>query len=229
MTEEGTKGSIRAALFDLDGTLIDTEGQYTEVWGRIGRKYHPEMPDFAYRIKGTTLQQILSRYFPDEEVQRTVVPELYAHEAEMTFEFYPGALDFLRDLRAHGVKCAVVTSSNRRKMEAVRRQIKGFDTLFDRVLTAEDFRASKPDPDCYLRAADAFGLTREQCVVFEDAPNGLEAGRRSGIFTVGVATGLTPEEVAPLCDHVIGTYEGFTTEALEHIVHQKKEQKHGQE
>lgn len=226
--QEGTTGSIRAALFDLDGTLIDTEGQYTEIWGRIGRKYHPEMPDFAYRIKGTTLQQILSRYFPDEEVQREVVPELYAHEARMKFDFYPGAVDFLRNLKAHGVKCAIVTSSNQRKMEAVRRQVKDFDALFDRVFTAEDFKASKPDPDCYLRAVDAFGLAKEQCVVFEDAPNGLEAGRRSGIFTVGVATGLTPEEAAPLCDHVIRSYEGFTAEALERIVEQKKERKNGQ-
>lgn len=228
MVQKRPKDSIKAALFDLDGTLIDTEGQYTEIWGRIGRKYHPEMPDFAYRIKGTTLDQILARYFPEEEVQREVVPELYAHEAQMKFEFYPGALDFLRNLRAHGVKCAVVTSSNRKKMETLRRQIGDFDALFDRVLTAEDFKASKPDPDCYLRAAAAFGLEKEQCVVFEDAPNGLEAGRRSGIFTVGVATGLTEEEMRPLCDHVIRGYKGFTTEALERIVHQEKIRKNGQ-
>lgn len=228
MVQKRPKDSIKAALFDLDGTLIDTEGQYTEIWGRIGRKYHPEMPDFAYRIKGTTLDQILARYFPEEEVQREVVPELYAHEAQMKFEFYPGALDFLRNLRAHGVKCAVVTSSNRKKMETLRRQIGDFDALFDRVLTAEDFKASKPDPDCYLRAAAAFGLEKEQCVVFEDAPNGLESGRRSGIFTVGVATGLTEEEMRPLCDHVIRGYKGFTTEALERIVHQEKIRKNGQ-
>jgi len=229
MVQKRPKESIRAALFDLDGTLIDTEGQYTEIWGRIGRKYHPEMPDFAYRIKGMTLQQILSCYFPEEEVQREVVPELYAHEAQMRFEFYPGALDFLRNLRAHGIKCAVVTSSNRKKMETLRGQIKDFDRLFDRVFTAEDFKASKPDPDCYLRAAAAFGLEKDRCVVFEDAPNGLEAGRRSGIFTVGVATGLTKEQITPLCDAVVEDYRGFTTEALERIVAQKKERKNGQE
>ena len=183
------------------------------------------MPDFAYRIKGTTLDQILAKYFPEEEVQREVVPELYAHEAQMKFDFYPGALDFLRNLKAHGVKCAVVTSSNRKKMETLRRQIGDFDRLFDRVFTAEDFKASKPDPDCYVRAAAAFALEKDRCVVFEDAPNGLEAGRRSGIFTVGVATGLTEEQIAPLCDAVVRDYRGFTTEALERIVEQKKERK----
>lgn len=228
MVQKRPRKSVRAVLFDLDGTLIDTEGQYTEIWGRIGRKYHPEMPDFAYRIKGTTLDQILAKYFPDEKVQREVVPELYAHEAQMKFEFYPGALDFLRNLKAHGVKCAVVTSSNRKKMETLRRQIGDFDRLFDCVFTAEDFKASKPDPDCYLRAAAAFALEKDRCVVFEDAPNGLEAGRRSGIFTVGVATGLTKEQITPLCDAVVEDYRGFTTEALERIVEQKKERKNGQ-
>jgi beta-phosphoglucomutase-like phosphatase (HAD superfamily) len=97
------------------------------------------------------------------------------------------------------------------------------------VFTAEDFKASKPDPDCYLRAAAAFGLEKDRCVVFEDAPNGLEAGRRSGIFTVGVATGLTKEQITPLCDAVVEDYRGFTTEALERIVAQKKERKNGQE
>ena len=146
----------------------------------------------------------------------------------MKFDFYPGALDFLRNLKAHGVKCAVVTSSNRKKMETLRRQIGDFDRLFDRVFTAEDFKASKPDPDCYLRAAAAFALEKDHCVVFEDAPNGLEAGRRSGIFTVGVATGLTKEQITPLCDAVVEDYRGFTTEALERIVAQKKERKNGQ-
>lgn len=223
MTQTSVHNKIRAVLFDLDGTLIDTEDQYTAIWGKIGKKYHPELPDFAHRIKGMTLQRILDAYFPDEETRKVVVPELYEHEGRMVFTFYPGALAFISDLRRCGVKCAVVTSSNRKKMETLRRQIADFDGLFDAILTAEDFRASKPDPDCFLTAAAKLSCQKEECVVFEDAPNGLEAGRRSGMFTVGVQTTLTREQITPLCDYVLQSYEGFTLAELERITEKSPE------
>ena len=59
---------IKAALFDLDGVVLDTETQYSVFWGMIGKKYHPEMPDFAQRIKGQTLVQIYDKYFSDDTV-----------------------------------------------------------------------------------------------------------------------------------------------------------------
>ena len=58
---------IKAALFDLDGVVFETESQYTIFWGMIGREYHPEMPDFAHRIKGQTLVQIYDKYFSDAQ------------------------------------------------------------------------------------------------------------------------------------------------------------------
>ena len=61
---------IKAALFDLDGVVFDTESQYSIFWGMIGREYHPEMPDFEYRIKGQTLVRIYDKYFTDEAAQR---------------------------------------------------------------------------------------------------------------------------------------------------------------
>ena len=60
---------LKAALFDLDGTLIDTEGQYSKFWNGIAKRYHHDIPDFANRIKGTTLVQIFKTYFPQKEVQ----------------------------------------------------------------------------------------------------------------------------------------------------------------
>ncbi|MBQ2182233.1 MAG: HAD family hydrolase, partial [Bacteroidaceae bacterium] len=73
---------FKVALFDVDGTLVDSEGQYSVFWGEMGRRYHPEMPTFSDVIKGTTLTQILDRYFPKEDHEE-IVKELYAHEAQM--------------------------------------------------------------------------------------------------------------------------------------------------
>ena len=61
-----------AALFDLDGVIVDTEGQYTEFWKRVGNQDFPNVPDFAFRIKGHTLTQILNAHYPDKRRHRNV-------------------------------------------------------------------------------------------------------------------------------------------------------------
>lgn len=206
--------TVKAALFDLDGTLFDTEGQYTEIWSRIGRKYRPDVEDLALKIKGTTLKQIFARYFSDPDVQKAVTVDLNRAELDMEYRFFPGALEFVADLRAHGVKCAVVTSSNLPKMASVSRQIPLFNSYFDRILTSEDFKASKPDPDCYLLGARVFDCDVSECVVFEDAFSGLEAGRRAGMFTFGLATGNSPGAIKDKCDYVLTGFEGLDYAAL---------------
>lgn len=209
---------IKAALFDLDGTLIDTEDQYTVIWGKICRKYRPDIPRLEYLIKGTTLVQIFERYFPNKEDQVEIDQFLDKSEAEMDYSFYPGALAFIEDLKKNGVKCAIVTSSNQKKMASVRKAIVNFDNLFDKVLTSEDFTASKPAPDCYLLGAKVFGCEKGECAVFEDAFTGLQAGMSSGIFTFGITTCNSREAIADKCNYVIDTFEGLTYKKVNEII-----------
>ena len=210
--------NIKAALFDLDGTLFDTEGQYTQFWGRTARKYRPDVKDLEYKIKGTTLVQIFENYFPDPQTRAEITEGLDRWEEQMNYTFVPGALDFITDLKAHGVKCAVVTSSNIKKMESVARQMPQFSELFDRILTSEDFAASKPNPDCYLKGAAVFGASTDECVVFEDAFTGLQAGMAAGIFTVGLSTGNPAEAIKDKCNYVIPDFTGLNYDKLLRIV-----------
>lgn len=208
---------FKAALFDLDGTLIDTEDQYTIIWRRISRKYRPDIPDLEYIIKGTTLENILAKYFAPE-THEALVRELDEYEAEMDYSFFPYVEEFITDIRAHGVKCAIATSSNKQKMSYAMKNNPLIASLFDKILTAEDFAASKPDPDCYLRAAEMLNTPREECIVFEDAYNGLKAGMASGIFTIGLATGHTVEEIKPLCNYPLSSFKGITFEKIIKII-----------
>ena len=213
-----TTPTLKAALFDLDGTLIDTEGQYSTFWEAIGRKYRPDVPNLANEIKGTTLTNIYATYFPEPETQQAITAELNKWEAQMKYEFLPGATDFIKDLKSHGVKCALVTSSNTLKIESVIRQIPDFNSLFDKVLTAEDFTASKPAPDCYLLGAKTFNAAPNECVIFEDAYTGLQSGMASGIFTIGLATSHTPDEIQGKCHYVLNGFSGLTYEKLLGII-----------
>lgn len=222
---------IKAALFDLDGVVFDTESQYTIFWGMIGKEYHPEIPDFAHRIKGQTLVQIYSKHFSDEKVfahiegfkdckseQAKITARLDDFEQHMRYEYIAGFEDFVKNLRENGVKCAVVTSSNVQKMLNVYESHPEFKSYFDRVLTSEDFAKSKPDPDCYLKGAACFGAQPEECVGLEDSFNGLKAVRASGAFTLGLATTNSKEAIEPYADYVIPDYTDFTFADLEEIV-----------
>ena len=210
--------SFKAALFDLDGTLVDTEHQYTIFWAETGKKYRPDVPNLAQAIKGTTLVQIFQRYFPDKQWQREITEALDRWEARMTYDIIPGALDFVRDIRSHGVKCAIVTSSNIKKMDVFRNRQPEFCALFDRILTSEDFAASKPNPDCYLKGAETFGCTIDEGVVFEDAFTGLQAGMSAGIFTVGLTTYNSREAISSLCNHAIDNFVGLTYDGVTDIL-----------
>lgn len=216
--------TFKVALFDLDGTLFDTEGQYSVFWGDIGRRFRPDIPHFEHIIKGTTLKQIYGRYFPDADVQQQITPLLQQFEAEMQYTFFEGAREFLDELRDKGIRCAVVTSSDSQKMQNVYRAVPSFASLFDRILTAEDFRASKPHPDCYLRGAAALGADISECVVFEDAYTGLQAGMSSGIFTIGYASGHTPEDLRDKCHYVLTDYRGLTKAKVDEILQASDEQ-----
>ena len=207
---------MKAALFDLDGVVFDTEPQYTEFWGSQCRLYHPERPGLEQEIKGSTLTQIYDRWFSGdlESEQPVITRRLDAFEAQMRYEYIAGFEQLIADLHAHGVKTAVVTSSNQPKMESVYRAQPQFKQLFDAILTSEDFEHSKPHPDCYLKAAARFNVEPSECIVFEDSFNGLKSGRAAGMKVVGLATTNPAGSIAPLSDIQITDYQHTTYQSL---------------
>ena len=212
--------NYKATLFDLDGVVVDTESQYSVFWGSQCRLYHPEIPGLENKIKGQTLTQIYDGWFSGEiaSEQPLITRRLNEFEAQMDFDYIAGFEDFITILRNKGFKTAVVTSSNKIKMNAVYRKHPEFHSLFDAILTSEDFSASKPDPDCYLKAAERFHLSPEECIVFEDSFNGLKSGRAAGMLVVGLATTNSAEQIAPFSDVVISDYVGLDFEKFQEIV-----------
>jgi HAD superfamily hydrolase (TIGR01509 family) len=205
---------LKAALFDLDGVVFDTEPQYTVFWGGQCRLYHPEHIGLEHEIKGSTLTQIYDRWFngPLEAERPKITERLNMFEQQMTFDYIAGFEAFVADLRRHGVRTAIVTSSNQPKMKSVYRQRPELLQMMDAILTSEDFERSKPDPDCYLRAAAHFGFRAEECVVYEDSLNGLRSGRDSGAVVVGLTTTLPAAAVSPLSDVQISDYRDIDYE-----------------
>ena len=208
-----------AAFFDFDGVVMDTESQYSIFWNGVGKKYHPEYEEFGKIIKGQTLRQIYDRYFAGmEKEQEEITEALNRFEAQMKYDYIPGVTDFMRELHAHGVKIAIVTSSNEQKMANVYAVHPELKDLVDRILTAEMFTRSKPAPDCFLLGAEVFDTVPENCMVFEDSFHGLEAGNAAGMTVIGLSTTNPAEAIQDKCRLVISDFTSFGYEKMKSLL-----------
>lgn len=195
-------------LFDLDGVIMDTETQYGIFWNRTGKELLG-LDDFGKRIKGQTLNHIISHFDGVSKSKDEIIRELYEYERNMSYDYIPGADEFMKDLHARGIPMAIVTSSNDAKMVNVRKAHPELWELTEAVLTSEHFSKSKPDPECFLKGMEVLGGRPEETYVFEDSIHGINAGRAAGAKVIGLATTNTREAIVHLCDQVIDDFRGF--------------------
>lgn len=204
-----------AALFDFDGVVVDTEPQYSLFWDEKGEKYHPEIPEFGHHIKGQTLTQIYSQYFLHPVgLQPEITRELLDFETRMTFEYIPGVVDFMKELRRKGVKIAIVTSSNDQKMSNAHRALPELKSMVDAIITADKVTHSKPHPECFLLGAETLRMPIENCIVFEDSFHGIEAGNRAGMKVIGLSTTNDASSIQDKVALVIPDFVDFTHEKM---------------
>lgn len=195
-------------LFDLDGVIMDTETQYGIFWNRTGKELLG-LDDFGKRIKGQTLNHIISHFDGASKSKDEIIRELYEYERNMSYDYIPGADEFMKALHARGIPMAIVTSSNDAKMVNVRRAHPELWELTEAVLTSEHFSKSKPDPECFIKGMEILGGRPEDTYVFEDSIHGINAGRAAGAKVIGLATTNTREAIVHLCDQVIDDFIGF--------------------
>ena len=176
-----------ALLFDNDGTLVSSLESVRRCWTRWAEEFGITAEDFArVELHGRTAVAIAADLLPADVVPAAVA-RIEALEVEDVANggavLLPGTRDFLDSLPAD--RWAVVTSATRRLAEA---RLAHAGILPKTLVVAEDVTRGKPDPEPYLLAARQMGVDPARCVVFEDAPAGLRAGRAAGMITVALAT-----------------------------------------
>jgi len=203
-----------AFLFDLDGVIIDTEPQYDIFWKETAEKYQLGT-NFEQIIKGTTLPYILSNYLShlQETTQQEIVAASQAFELKMDIIPIPGALTFLEDAKKAGIRMGLVTSSDDRKIEYVFSRL-SIRQYFDAIVSADRIIYGKPDPVCYLLAAQDIGISPENCYVFEDSFNGIQSGNAAGMKVIGLSTTNTAESIVKNCIKVIPNFCDVTVHSL---------------
>ena len=198
-------------LFDLDGVLVDSEGEYSLFWGSIGDRYD-KGADFKDRIKGSILPRILES-FPEGD-RAGIKAELYDFEGRMQYAVYPGVKEFLQVLKEKNIPAAIVTSSDNAKMEKLFARHPDMRECITHIVTADMVSKGKPDPECFLLGAGLIEVPIEDCFVFEDSINGLKAARASGGKVVGLATTCRRSEVERYADLTADCFGEITLERL---------------
>jgi beta-phosphoglucomutase len=189
----GVKAS--AAVFDLDGTLVDNIAYHLEAWVALARSEGVELTAerFARELSGMktseTIPLLLGRELAPDAIAR-LAAQKEAHYRALYGphrSFVPGAEALLRGLRGRGLKVAIASAAPPENRAFVLEGL-GAAGLFDAVVGGEDAPRGKPFPDLFLAAARAVGVPPERCVAFEDAPLGVRAARAASMRVAAVTT-----------------------------------------
>jgi len=182
----GTLISVRALLFDMDGTLVDSTTSVERIWGRWAKGHGLSFADVAHRMHGRRAVDIMQALAPEGLDLGREVAQLDEDELDDTdgIVAIPGAAELIAAL-PHG-SWALVTSA-RLPLARARMAAAGLP-LPEMVVTSSDVALGKPHPECYLQALERLGVSASQAVVFEDAHAGLASGKAAGCRTIALAT-----------------------------------------
>ena len=206
-----------AAIFDMDGVLIDSGAHHRQAWRALldelgARPAHPEFWRLTIGRPGEeAVPLLLGRTVSEPEARRLAKRkrDLYVELARRGLEAVPGARAFVEALGRLGVPRAVGTSASRYDCERLLEDL-GLRRHFEVIVTADDVTLGKPDPEVYLLAARRMGAEAAACVVFEDSVVGVEAARRAGMRAIGLTTAHTAAELrAAGAEAAIADFEGL--------------------
>lgn len=205
--------NIKAALFDLDGVIVFTDKYHYLAWKKVADENGWEFDEQVNnRLRGiprmASLEEILKYNHTDipQEKKEEVCAKKNAYYVELLnniseSDLFPGAVEFLKKLRAHGTLISLCSSS--KNADLVLSKL-GITDLFDAVVTGNDITKAKPDPEVFLLGAKRLRMPAFHCVVFEDAKAGIEGARAAGMKSVGVGN---REETEAIADQFIMSYD----------------------
>ncbi len=213
--------SVNAIIFDMDGTMFDTETISVEAMQQVAKRYGVSVEyDAALEFLGLPREEIQKRFLQkfgqDFDYQNYRLDKIAYQNAVIQAKgvpLKPGLLELLEYAKNHGILCCVATSTSRERTEDLLQRAE-VEHYFSAVICGEDVINGKPNPDIFLYAAERIGRKPEECVVIEDSRNGILAADRAEIFSILVPD-LVPvdDEMRQAADLIFGSL----LEVLEYI------------
>lgn len=214
----------RAVIFDMDGVICHTNPYHAEAFRQFFDKRsipytEQEFVDHMYgKHNSYIMKYFLKRELSDEEVS------VLEDEKELLFRMIyadhidpiPGFLAFLSNLKSTGYKTGVATSAPYLNLELILNKL-AFAPQMESILSSEDVKLHKPNPEVYLKSAENLQVPPAHCLVFEDSFSGVTAAINAGMKVVGVLSSHTKEELPP-CDHYIRDYYDIDVDTVDRLL-----------
>lgn len=192
---------IKAVLFDMDGTLIDTEKYYRIFWPKALAQFGYHMTDeqvlFMRSLGRPFAPKQLKEWFGEDldyyavrDLRKQIMEE---HLDKVGIELKPGAKQILEALKKRGILAAVATATDLERTEKYLNLV-GLREYFDRLISATEVKEGKPSPDIYIYACEQLGLDPAECIAVEDSPNGVKSAYDAGCKVIMVPDQTEPDE-----------------------------------
>jgi HAD superfamily hydrolase (TIGR01509 family) len=214
---------LEAVLFDMDGVVIDSEPLWSEaelhLLARRNLRYSPKLKTVLMGRESREAVGIFVEHYNLRESIDSVLEERNQLIAKLFREHLqpiPHALQLVRSVRESGIKTGLVSSSPKKLMGLVLDKF-SITGLFDLIVSGDQVNLGKPAPDIYLTAARELGVTPENCLVIEDAPNGVAAAKAAGMYCVAISTSVSEPELAA-ADRVIGGFDEIDPQLLQALM-----------
>ena len=206
---------IKALIFDMDGTMIDSMPHHKSTWQDFAKKHalDMDMSELMRRTTGRTGPECVRLLLDQPDMDDTLAAELVREKEQLyrdvfgpVFTEVAGFSTFYAATRMRGLKVGVGTAGDIDNVEFALGHLK-MTPPPDAVARGDEGLPGKPTPAIFLAAAQRLGIAPDQCIVFEDAPLGIEAARRAGMRAVGICTTYTAQQLAgPHVITCVGNY-----------------------
>jgi HAD superfamily hydrolase (TIGR01509 family) len=189
---------MKALLFDMDGTLADTEPLHLDALRHMLRDHgvDPDIPDFHSRIAGRTSEAVAAVFFPDAPLadlqSRVRAKEQRFRDLAENIAPAPGLLALLDRAARDGIKTGLVTNAPMENVSFMLAAL-GVEGRFDTIVVAADLPRAKPDPLPYLTAQDKLSVRADEALAFEDSLPGIRSATGAGLRCIGISTSLPGE------------------------------------
>lgn len=188
------KLGCRAVLFDFDGVVGNTMEDNFRAWDAAFREVGISITKEAYFLmEGATTRAVAEFFLKQEKRPTTQAPDIVRSKERHylkghSFALYDGIEQLVATLKSKAYKLGIVSGANRTRLSSL--GINGFLQQFDVIVTGEEVEKGKPDPEPFLIAAHKLGVLPSECAVVENAPYGIEAAKRAGMYCVAVCSTL---------------------------------------
>jgi beta-phosphoglucomutase len=212
---------LKAVLFDMDGVLVDTE-ELTFLAAQQMFEEHGiavTREDFRPYIgtgENSYIGNVARQYGFPVDIQRDKkrMYDLFGVLAKGRLKALPGVQDFIKACRSKGLKLAVATSADHVKMMINLRETGLDQETFDVLVNGQEVRNKKPHPEIYLTTASKLGISPDECLVAEDAVNGIEAAKAAGMKCLAITNSFSGKELSK-ADWICDSLENYPKEALD--------------